>query len=94
LQSFDEHGFIFYTNYDSRKSRELKENPKASMVFYWEPLQRTIRIEGDVEMISEDQSTHYFQSRPRDSQIGAWASPCQSGVVKDRDEIEQRKKVK
>ena len=92
LKEFDEDGFVFFTNYESRKSSELKENPKASLVFYWEPLERSVRIEGEVEKVSEEQSTHYFQSRPKDSQIGAWASQ-QSSVVKDRDELNKRFEV-
>jgi pyridoxamine 5'-phosphate oxidase len=88
LKSFDEGGFVFYTNYNSRKGKELAENPYASLLFLWLPLQRQIRIEGAVEKINPDESTKYFQSRPRGSQIGACASP-QSQVIENRSFLEQ-----
>lgn len=69
------------------------ENPYAAIVFYWDVLEKVIRIEGKVEKVSEEHSTEYFHSRPRESQIGAWASPSQSAEVKDRKEIEQRAEV-
>jgi pyridoxamine 5'-phosphate oxidase len=90
LKSFDHlQGFQFYTNYDSRKGKELIDNPHASMVFWWG--QRSVRIEGRVEKLSESVSTAYFQSRPRGSQIGAWTSP-QSQILPDREALEQREK--
>jgi len=91
-KEFDEDGFKFFTNYESKKSQDLTENPKASLVFYWEPLERSIRIQGIVEKVSEEESKKYFECRPRGSQIGAWASK-QSQVVKDRDELNQKFEV-
>ncbi|CAN5408855.1 pyridoxamine 5'-phosphate oxidase [soil metagenome] len=76
----------FYTNYDSRKSRALSENPRASLVFHWNILRRQLRIEGVVEKVSAEESNRYFQSRARDSQIGAWSSP-QSEYLQDRAEL-------
>lgn len=87
LKGVDERGFIFYSNYESRKGTELAQNPKAALVFWWEPLERSVRIEGTVEWLPEDESTEYFHSRPRGSQLGAWASP-QSQPVASRDLIE------
>jgi len=76
-------GFVFYTNYDSRKGKELIENPFAALVFYWEPLKRSVRIEGSVEKVTEEESTAYFESRPIGSQIGAAISK-QSTKIPDR----------
>lgn len=76
----------FFTNYESRKSRELAANPRATVVFHWNVLRRQLRIEGDVEKVSAEESNRYFQTRPRDSQIGAWSSP-QSDYLKDRAEL-------
>ena len=89
LKSVDEAGFVFFTNYQSRKSVELEENPHATLLFSWLELQRQVRIEGICERISEAESTAYFQSRPRGNQIGAWASP-QSRVIADREQLEQK----
>lgn len=86
LKSFDEHGFVFYTNYESRKGRELDENPNAALVIYWNDLMRQVRVIGRVEKISREESEKYFHSRPRGSQIGAWASN-QSSEVATRDEL-------
>lgn len=90
LKEVTSEGFIFYTNYNSRKSQELDKNPVTALVFNWLGLQRQVRIEGTVEKISVEKSTAYFQSRPKASQIGAWASP-QSQIVEDRDTLEQNK---
>ncbi|MCW5933459.1 MAG: pyridoxamine 5'-phosphate oxidase [Fimbriimonadia bacterium] len=90
LRGFDEHGFVFYTNYESRKGRELSENPHASLVFWWNLLERQIRIEGRVEKVSEEESNAYFAGRPRGSQIGAWVSE-QSQVIEGRETLEQLK---
>lgn len=87
LKGFDEHGFIFYTNYESHKGRELQENPRAALVFFWAELERQVRIEGEVSKVSPEVSTAYFHSRPHGSQIGAMVSP-QSQVIKSRDELE------
>ena len=89
LKGLDEEGFIFYSNYESRKGRELKANPFASLLFLWLPLQRQVRIEGLVEKIDPELSRQYFQSRPKGSQIGAWASP-QSEEIASREILENR----
>jgi pyridoxamine 5'-phosphate oxidase len=88
LKGVSEEGFRFYTNHESRKGQELKENPNVSLVFFWEALQRQVRIQGTVYQLTEEQSTEYFQSRPKGSQIGAWASP-QSQVLNDRNLLEK-----
>lgn len=83
LKSFDENGFVFYTNYDSRKGVELSANPKAAMLFYWDKLERQVRIEGSIEMLTPEESFEYFQKRPYSSRLGAWASK-QSQPLKSR----------
>ena len=88
LKGVAESGFVFYTNYRSRKARELEANPFAALVFYWEPLERQVRVEGQVTRISADESDKYFQTRPRESQLGAIASP-QSDVIESREVLEQ-----
>jgi pyridoxamine 5'-phosphate oxidase len=87
LKGFDEKGFIFYTNYDSQKGKELSENPRCAIVFNWLELERQIRIEGIAERLSPEESTAYFHKRPKNSQIGAWASP-QSQIIDTRDVLE------
>ncbi len=87
LKQFDEKGFVFYTNYNSDKSSQLKKNPKAALVIYWAEMERQIRIVGKVEKTTLKESINYFKSRPIDSQIGAWASD-QSHVVEIREIIE------
>jgi pyridoxamine 5'-phosphate oxidase len=87
LKGFDHQGFVFYTNYESRKGEELDENPRAALLFTWLELERQIRIEGTVERVSAEESQAYFQSRPKESQIGAWASP-QSRVIEGRNFLE------
>ena len=87
LKDVDENGFVFYTNYNSRKGGELAENPRAAMVFHWAELFRQVRVEGRVEKTSEEESNAYFQSRPRGSRIGAWASK-QSSVLERREDLE------
>ena len=89
LKGHDERGFVFYTNYNSRKARELDSNPYAALVFFWVQLDYQIRIEGKISRVSSEESDVYFQSRPRESQIGALASP-QSEVVSSREELETR----
>ncbi len=89
LKGFDASGFVFYTNYESRKGIELEQNPQATLLFFWPELERQVRIEGRVERISAEESTAYFQSRPKESQLGAWASP-QSRVIAGREVVEQR----
>lgn len=88
LKSFDDQGFVFYTNYNSRKGKELAENPRACLLFYWSPLWRQVRIEGVVEKVSEAESDEYFHSRPLGSKLGAWASD-QSQPVQNRAELEE-----
>ncbi|NJC27130.1 pyridoxamine 5'-phosphate oxidase [Neolewinella antarctica] len=90
LKQVTDEGFIFYTNYDSRKGQELSAHPHAAVVFNWLELERQVRIEGSVERASPETSTDYFHSRPKKSQIGAWTSP-QSDVIPDRAFLEQRK---
>ena len=83
IKGFDERGIVWYTNYDSRKGLELAGNPYAALQFHWVELERTVRIEGAVEKVSAEESDDYFNSRPLDSRIGAWASP-QSEVISGR----------
>jgi pyridoxamine 5'-phosphate oxidase len=87
LKGLDEEGFVFYTNYESHKGRELQENPYAALVFFWAELERQVRIEGTVSKVDPVISTAYFHSRPHGSQIGAMVSP-QSQVIKSRTELE------
>ena len=89
IKGFDERGFVFFTNYSSKKGRELAENPFASLNFFWSELERQVRIEGTVSKISEEESEAYYQSRERGSQIGAWASP-QSQLIPDREFLEAK----
>ena len=89
LKGFDRRGFRFFTNYESRKGKELQENPKASMVFYWNTLQRQVRVEGSVVKLPQEESEEYFHSRPRGSQLGAWAS-LQSSVLAHRRQLDER----
>jgi len=88
LKSVDTKGFIFFTNYESRKGKELEENPFASMTFYWPTLHRQVRIEGKVEKVSQEESKEYFHSRPKASQAGAWVSP-QSREIPSRKELDE-----
>ncbi|MBA2693426.1 MAG: pyridoxamine 5'-phosphate oxidase [Rubrobacter sp.] len=89
LRGFDERGFSFYTNYEGRKGGELETNPRAALVFYWGALERQVRIEGAVSKLSKEESDAYFESRPRGSRIGAWASK-QSEVLCRREALEER----
>jgi pyridoxamine 5'-phosphate oxidase len=89
VKGFREDGFLFYTGYESRKGAELADNPHAALLFYWHVLGRQVRIEGEVERASQEESRAYFESRPRESRLAAWASE-QSAVIADRDELEQR----
>ena len=89
LKSFDDRGFVFYTNYHSRKGKELSDNPRACLLFYWPQLWRQVRVEGDIEKVSTAESEAYFQSRPLGSRLGAWASN-QSEVVETREVLETR----
>jgi len=89
LKGFDHQGFVFYTNYESRKGAELDDNPRAALLFTWLELERQVRIEGRVERVSPEESQAYFQSRPKESQIGAWASP-QSRPIENRNVLEDK----
>lgn len=88
LKMFDQRGFVFFTNYNSAKGHELETTPKAAILFPWLALERQVRISGDVEKISQAESTQYFHSRPRGSQLGAWVS-AQSQVIANRDVLAQ-----
>ena len=89
LKQVDQAGFVFYTNYNSAKAEQLDANPYAALVFYWAKLDRQVRIEGSISRTSREESLAYFATRPRESQIGAWASE-QSEVISSRAELEQR----
>jgi pyridoxamine 5'-phosphate oxidase len=89
LKGFQEEGFQFYTNYDSFKGKQLEENPRACLVFFWKEIQRQVRITGLVEKLKPGASENYFKSRPRGSQIGAWASP-QSMVIESSEWLNER----
>jgi pyridoxamine 5'-phosphate oxidase len=89
LKSYDARGFVFYTNYESRKGLELAENPRAALLFYWDPLGRQVRIEGSAERTSPEESAAYIRSRARGSQLSALSSP-QSQSVASRDALEKR----
>jgi pyridoxamine-phosphate oxidase len=88
LKGFDPEGFIFYTNYESHKGKELKENPHGALVFFWHDLERQVRIEGKIKKVKAGESDLYFHSRPKESRLGAWASP-QSQVIEDRQILEE-----
>lgn len=89
LKAFDEQGFVFYTNLHSRKGRELADNPSAALCFYWGPLERQVRVCGEVEAVSEAEADAYFATRPRESQLGAWAS-LQSSPLAAREVLLER----
>ena len=89
LKGLDERGFVFYTNLGSRKGREVEANPAVSLLFPWQDLQRQVRVEGTATRVSQEESEAYFASRPRESQLGAWASP-QSQVVTSRAALDER----
>ena len=89
LRGFDERGFAFYTNYNSRKGEELAQNPQAALCFYWKEVERQVRIEGMVEKVSEEESDAYFSGRPMNNKLGAWAS-SQSGPLESAQALEVR----
>lgn len=89
LKGFDERGFVFYTNLASAKAKQLETNPHAALCFYWMPLRRQVRIQGPCSLVTDDEADAYFETRPRDSQIGAWASK-QSQPLEGRFELEKR----
>lgn len=89
LKGIEEEGLVFYTNYESRKGRELEENPQAALVFHWDLLRRQVRFEGTIERVSPETSNAYFQTRPRESRLAAWASE-QSAALSHRSVLEER----
>ena len=89
MKEFGEHGFVFYTNYNSRKGMQISENPRVSLCFHWPALERQVRVEGVAVKVTAEESDAYFASRPRGSQIGAWASN-QSQVIPGRGDLDQR----
>jgi len=89
LKGIAPHGFLFFTNYGSRKARDLEANPRAGLTFFWPELERQVAIEGTVEKASRQEAVHYFHSRPVGSQLGAWASP-QSQIVPSRGWLEEK----
>ena len=89
IKAFDESGFVFYTNLASRKAQEMRENPQAALCFYWEEVHHQIRVEGKVEPVTNREADDYFATRPRGSQLGAWASK-QSSVLENREDLENR----
>jgi pyridoxamine 5'-phosphate oxidase len=91
LKNFDERGFVFYTNFQSRKGQELSQTPAAALVFWWDKLERQVRIEGSITKVSDAEADEYFHSRPKGSQLGAWVSH-QSQVIEGREELEHRLK--
>jgi pyridoxamine 5'-phosphate oxidase len=89
LRGVDDHGFVFFTNYESRKGADIAANPHVALLFPWHDLQRQVRVEGTAARVSTEESEAYFGSRPRESQLGAWASP-QSRVVASRSALDER----
>jgi pyridoxamine 5'-phosphate oxidase len=89
LKEVNDFGFVFFTNYESNKGKQIAENPFVAMNFHWKELERQVRVEGSAEKISDEDSDDYFNSRPRESQLGAWASP-QSSIIHNRPVLESR----
>jgi pyridoxamine 5'-phosphate oxidase len=89
LKALDDRGFTFFTNYDSRKGREMAANPRVALVFLWHPLERQVRVEGTVETVTPEESDAYFAVRPLGSRLGAWAS-AQSAIIPDRAFLERQ----
>lgn len=92
LKGFDERGFAFFTNYTSRKAADLEANARAALCFYWQPLERQVRVEGRAERVSREESEAYFRTRPPSAQLGAWVSR-QSRPVASRQELERRERA-
>ncbi len=88
LKGLDNAGFVFYTNYDSNKGKELEASPRAALVFFWKELERQVRVEGVIEKVTAEESDAYFKSRPAASRLGAWASP-QSKIIHDRSTLDE-----
>lgn len=91
IKGFDARGFVFFTNYESRKGRDLLDNPRAALLFFWQPLERQVRIEGVIEKASAEESDAYFHSRPLGSRLGAWASEQSQPIT--RAELEAREQT-
>lgn len=89
LKGYDEHGFVFFTNYTSRKGQDMAENDQVTLLFFWKELERQVRIEGRVEKLGAEENDAYYHSRPEGSRIGAWASP-QSQVIPDRSFLDEQ----
>lgn len=89
LKEVDDRGFVFYTNYESRKAQDMRDDPRAALVFHWQPLERQVRIQGSVAKVGAAESDAYFKTRPLGSRIGAWASP-QSEPIESREWLEKR----
>lgn len=89
LKGYTDAGFMFYTNYQSDKAREMDQNPNVALIFFWKELERQVRVQGIVKKVSEEESNAYFSTRPEKSKIGAWASP-QSTVIENREVLEER----
>ena len=89
LKGVDERGFVFYTNHEGRKGRELRAHPRAALCFHWQPLEEQVRVEGNAAPVEDDEADDYFASRPRGSQIGAWAS-LQSRPIEREGDLERR----
>jgi len=92
LKDYDREGFVFFSNYESRKAKDIDENPHATLLFFWKELERQVRIEGRIEKVDSSESDQYFYSRPEGSRIGAWASP-QSIIISSRDVIEENARL-
>jgi pyridoxamine 5'-phosphate oxidase len=88
LKGIEKNGFIFFTNYNSRKATEIKENAFVSLVFFWKELERQVRVEGSIKKVSAEESDEYFASRPRESKIGAWCS-AQSSIIESREYLQK-----
>ena len=88
LKGFDELGFVFFTNYDSRKGKDISLNPNGALTFFWHALERQVRIEGRIELVSPQESDEYYHSRPEGSRLGAWASPQSNTIT--REELQER----
>lgn len=91
IKGFDAQGFVFFTNYESRKGHDLQHNPRAALLFFWQPLERQVRIEGVIEKVSPEESDAYFHSRPLGSRLGAWASEQSQPIT--RAELEARERT-
>jgi pyridoxamine 5'-phosphate oxidase len=92
LKEVNDNGFVFFTNYESEKGKQIANNPFVSLTFFWPELERQVRIEGEANKVSDEESDNYFRTRPRGSKIGAWASP-QSQVIESREVIEKKVKI-